>query len=72
MAWANKRLDEESEIGSLPSTQTPSDWTDQAIAQNPDLMDQSIPWLTEKDIHPETMETFGSLILSLFPTEGGL
>ena len=42
------------------------------IAQNWDLKEETLPWLEERDSHPENAETFDSLILQLIPSEGGL
>ena len=42
------------------------------IARSLDLKDNSLPWLEERDIHPEKAENFEELILSLIPKEGGL
>ena len=73
MTWAERRLEESSLFeGNRPRTDNPSIWTEQVIAQNPDLMDQSIPWLKERASHPEEAETFEQLILQLIPQEGGL
>ena len=47
-------------------------WAEQrlseVIAQNLDLMDDSIPWMKERDSHPEKAETFEELILQLIPS----
>ena len=72
MIWADGRLTEAGLLSWSPPTSDPARWTAQAIAQNPDLMDQSIPYLLEKDSQPQEAETFEELILSLIPTEGGL
>ena len=71
MKWADSRLSQANLWQSPSRTLAPEDWTEQAIAQNPDLMDQSIPWLKERDLKPEEAETFESLILQLLPTESG-
>ena len=73
MAWAENRLSEANLFsGNQPDRRNPSRWAEQVIALNPDLTDQSLPWLQEKDSHPEQAETFESLILSLIPSESGL
>ena len=71
MQWAENRLLEADLLSSTPSRKNPQDWAEQAIAQNPDLTDQSLPWLKERDLHPEKAETFEELILSLIPSESG-
>jgi hypothetical protein len=74
MEWAVRRLEEADlyEDNSPPSNASPRAWAEQVIAQNPDLVDQTLPWLQERDIHPEKAQTFESLILQLIPSEGGL
>ena len=73
MKWAENRLSEANLWeGNPPNPRSPAAWTDQVIARNLDLMDQSIPWLKERDSRPDKAETFESLILSLLPTESGL
>lgn len=72
MQWAERRLRENNLLGSDPPFHDPGAWTEQAIARNPDLMDQGMPYLRERGHHPENAETFESLILQLIPSEGGL
>jgi len=55
-----------------PHQNDPREWADRVIAQNPDMEDQSIPWIREHGEHPERAETFENLILTLIPMEGGL
>jgi hypothetical protein len=63
---AAKLLNEES------SAPAQMQWAEQrlseVIAQNLDLMDDSIPWMKERDSHPEKAETFEELILQLIPS----
>lgn len=42
------------------------------IEDNRDILDESVPWLIARGWEPESMETFGELILTLIITEGGL
>jgi hypothetical protein len=42
MSWAENRLLHENLMGFDPSRKSPAIWTDQTIARNPDLMDQSV------------------------------
>ena len=72
MLWAERRLFQENLLGSDPPSRDPVAWTEHVIARNLDLMDQSIPWLAERDSHPEKAETFEELILRLIPSEGVL
>ena len=72
MDWAVRRLEEADLYEGNPPPSSPRDWADQVIAQNWDLTDVTLPWLLERDIHPERAETFESLILQLIPKEGGL
>lgn len=72
ITWADNQLEEANLYDPPLSRLSPQDWTEQAIAQNLDVMDQSIPWLEERDSHPEKSEDFEELILSLIPKEGGL
>lgn len=72
MSWAEDQLREANLLGFSPERQSLARWTEQAIAQNPDLRDKSLPWLRERDSHPEKAETFEELILRLIPSEGGL
>ena len=73
MQWAEERLREANLLPAfLPNNLDPKRWTQECLAQNLDLMDQSIPWMREHDSHPEDQETFQGLILNLCPTEGGL
>ena len=73
MLWAESRLSEANLFpGNLGTRTPPATWTEQAIAQNRDLMDESLPYLQEKGSHPEEAETFEGLILALIPSEGGL
>ncbi len=67
MNWAENRLLEADLLNWSPRRTPPQAWAEQAIAQNPDLMDQSVPWLKERDSHPEKAETFESLILKPNP-----
>ena len=71
-AWAEGKLREGNLLAFDPARKSPARWTAQAIAQNLDLIDQSFPFLRERDIHPEKAETFEELILDLIPREGGL
>ena len=72
MRWAEDHLREANLYNFPPHTNDPEKWADQVIAQNPDMVDQSLPWIQERDSHPERAETFESLIFNLIPTEGGL
>jgi hypothetical protein len=73
MLWAEERLFEASLwSGGNPQHKDPSAWVQQVITHNPDIWEQSLPWLEEKDSRPESARTFEGLILSLLPTEGGL
>ena len=73
MTWAENRLREERLWEGNPQNHHDLEsWTEQVIAQNLDLMDQSLPYIREKDLHPERAATFESLILSLVPSESGL
>jgi hypothetical protein len=59
IAWAEERLSEESLLGwGTPDRKNLFAWTQEVIAQNWDLMDDSVPWLKERDSHPEEAETF--------------
>jgi hypothetical protein len=42
MSWAENRLLHENLMGFDPSRKSPAIWTDQTIARNPDLMDQTV------------------------------
>ena len=72
MSWAERVLEEASLLTSDPPRKTPELWTEQAIALNSDLLDQSAPYLMERDVRPDKAETFEELIRSLVPSEGGL
>lgn len=73
MVWAERRLREADLLGFVdPDPKDPVGWAEIAIGLNPDLMDQSLPWLEERDSHPEKAPTFENLVLSLIPSEGGL
>jgi hypothetical protein len=72
MSWAERVLEEASLLTSDPPRKTPELWTERAIALNPDLLDQSAPYLLERDVRPDKAETFEELIRSLVPSEGGL
>jgi hypothetical protein len=72
MSWAEGRLFEANLLGFDPPRLSPELWTARAIAQNLDLLDQSMPYLRERDVRPDKAESFEVLILSLIPTEGGL
>jgi hypothetical protein len=72
MRWAEGRLFEANLFGANPDRSSPRAWAERAIAQNLDLMDQSLPWLKERGSHPERADTFENLILCLIPSEGGL
>jgi hypothetical protein len=72
MSWAERVLSEANLLNFDPKRSSPEIWTDQAIARNSDLMDQSMPYLLERDVRPDRAESFEVLILSLVPSEGGL
>ena len=73
MEWAERRLREEGLFRSYQDPEpTPGPWTEHVIARSLDLKDNSLPWLEERDIHPEKAQTFRSLILQLVPKESGL
>jgi hypothetical protein len=72
MHWAESRLLEANLLNWIQQGKSPQVWAELVIAQNPDLEDQSVPWLKERGSHPEKAETFENLILSLIPSEGGL
>ena len=75
MTWAEDLLFKEGLWqGNPPDRQNPFQWTEQVIAQNPEMLDQDVPfWLQQRGLHPEQSETFESLILQLVPgKEGGL
>lgn len=72
MSWAENQLFQGNLLSYDPSRESPAIWADQAIARNPDLMDQSVPYLLEYDSHPEEESTFEGLISRLIPSEGGL
>ena len=73
MAWAERRLSEAGLFeGRAGHHKNPRDWTQEVLAQNPDLTDQSLSWVQQQDSHPEKAQTFESLILDLIPSEGGL
>jgi len=73
MSWAENRLFEANLFqGNPPKPRDPATWAEQVILQNPDLMDQSAPYLLEREVRPDRAKTFESLILQLIPTEGGL
>ena len=73
MCWAENRLFEANLLNFTPNRSSPQAWANQAIAQNWDIKDESLPWLKERDnLDLRGVETFEGLILSLIPTEGGL
>ncbi len=76
MLWAERKLEEANLLGFTPRKEQRRDplvsWTDQVIALNLDLMDQSLPYLREREVRPDKAESFEGLILSLVPSEGGL
>ena len=73
MEWAEHLLREEGLFQSFQDPEpTPGPWVELVIAQSLDMKDHSLPWLEERDIHPEKAENFEELILSLIPKEGGL
>jgi hypothetical protein len=72
MSWAERVLSEANLLNFDPQRSSPELWTDQVIAQNPDLMDQSMPYLRERDVRPDKAESFEVLIRSLVPSEGRL
>jgi hypothetical protein len=72
MRWANRRLSEANLLAETPPPSSPRNWADQAIAQNLDLIDDSMEWWQERGIFPEKAETFEGLIVQLIPSEGGL
>ena len=70
MVWAENRLSEESLYGGYEANRdSPFAWTQQVIADNPDLVD-SIFYVECRGSYPEAAERFEELILSLIPTEG--
>jgi hypothetical protein len=72
MRWAEDKLMEANLFNGNPDRKNPQQWAEEVIAQNDNLADESLPWIKERDLHPEKAETFENLILSLIPTEGGL
>ena len=75
MEWAEGRLQEQNLLsaGDLWKVRKdPVAWVEEALVENPDIYEISLPWVKERDNHPEEAETFTQLILSLIPTEGGL
>ena len=73
MEWAEHRLWQESLFSPhRVDRSSPSKWVQEVLAQNLDVREDSIPWVLERDSHPERAETFESLILSLIPSESGL
>jgi hypothetical protein len=70
MDWALHRLEQRSLYLGNPSPLALAQWTEQVIAQNPELMEVFL-YLQERDIHPEKAETFEELILDLIPQKGG-
>lgn len=71
MDWAQQKLEEADLYRGNSPPLNPRAWVEQVIARNLDLMDDSIPWLEERDSHPEKAQTFDQLILSLIPSESG-
>ena len=72
MSWAENVLFQANLLSSDPPRSSLEIWTDQAIARNPDLMDQSVPYLWERDVRRDKAGSFEELIQSLVPSEGGL
>jgi hypothetical protein len=72
MAWAEGRLEEAGLLEGNPSRKNPFSWSQDALAENPALLEQSPGYLQERGTQPEKAPTFENLILSLIPTEGGL
>ncbi len=71
MRWAERRLWEAGLLNFDPPS-LPARWTEQVIAENLDVLDQSVPWLRERGSEPQNAETFEQLILTLIPSDGGL
>jgi hypothetical protein len=73
MAWAEDRLFQANMLWvGQPNRKNLSEWIQQAIADNPAILDESVPWMMERGSQPEDAETFEGLILKLIPSEGGL
>jgi hypothetical protein len=73
MHWAENRLFEAGLLPYTPKRSSPQVWAEQALAQNLDIMEESLPWLKERDnLGLAGVETFEGLILALIPMEGGL
>ena len=73
MAWAEDRLEEANLWwGSLPDRKSPERWVQAVLEDNWNLLDQSVPWMLERDLRPESALSFHELISNLLPSEGGL
>ena len=73
MSWAEDHLWRAGLwLGNDPEVKDRASWTAQVIAQNPELLDRSLPYLEDKGLHPEQAESFEGLISLLIPREGGL
>jgi hypothetical protein len=72
MSMVESMLSEANLLGNSPSRHSLRHWVANVIEDNPELWEQSSPWMMEHDHKPQFAKSVHELITSLIPSEGGL
>lgn len=73
MAWVEERLSEAGLLGwGHPDRENLFAWTEEVLANNGDILSESVRWRLDRGWTPETVNSFEELVLELIITEGGL